>query len=80
MGRLSPKKDNRGGLKRRVFMNAIEIKPVEIIVIIAIAALLIFSLVFNIVRRKKGKNSCGCDCPSCAKKCDAGDDGKADGK
>ena len=44
-------------------------QPIEIIVIIA-ASLAVVSVIFSqIIRRKKGKTSCGCDCANCKRAC-----------
>lgn len=39
---------------------------VEWIVIAVAAAIVIFTVVAHIFRKKKGKNACGCDCSGCA--------------
>ena len=41
----------------------------EIILIIACAAIVIGSVVANIIRKKQGKTSCGCDCNICGGGC-----------
>ncbi len=42
---------------------------IEIIVII-VASLTVVSVIINsIIRRKKGKTSCGCDCSKCGRSC-----------
>lgn len=41
----------------------------EIILIAACAAVVIGVIVAAIVRKKKGKPSCGCDCANCSFKC-----------
>lgn len=44
-------------------------EPVEIIVLVAAVGLVAFTIIFNIIRKRKGKGCCGCDsCPS-AKHC-----------
>ena len=35
--------------------------PIEIVVLILAVALVVFTIVYNVVRRRKGKSSCGCD-------------------
>ena len=37
----------------------------EIILIVACSGLVISVIITAIIRKKKGKNSCGCDCSSC---------------
>lgn len=37
----------------------------EILIILAAVALVVFTIVFNVVRKQKGKSSCGCDCTCC---------------
>ena len=57
--------------------------PLEITVIAVAAALVVFTVIFNFVRRKKGKTSCGCDCAHCScASCHRKDDGgkKPNGK
>ncbi len=40
-------------------------QPIEIIVIAAAVLFVALVTIGAIVRRKKGKSSCGCDCSSC---------------
>ena len=35
---------------------------IEILISVCAAALVVFTVVFNAVRKKKGKSPCGCDC------------------
>ncbi len=45
-------------------------KAIEIIVLAAAIGIVAFTIIFNIVRRKKGKNCCGCDgCSNCVNCC-----------
>lgn len=39
-------------------------EPLEIIILIGAIALVVFTVVFNIVRKLRGKSSCGCDSKS----------------
>lgn len=41
-------------------------QPIEIIVIAATVLFVVGVTVWLIVRKKKGKTSCGCDCSSCS--------------
>lgn len=41
-------------------------KPLEIIILVGAIALVVFTIVFNIVRKKKGKTSCGCSTGACS--------------
>ena len=34
----------------------------EILIIVAAIAFVVSVTVYNVIRKKKGKNSCGCDC------------------
>ena len=43
--------------------------PIEIVAIVFASALVIFTIAYNILRRKKGKTSCGCDAPSKSSGC-----------
>lgn len=38
----------------------------EILIIVLAAAFVIGVTVWSVVRRKQGKNSCGCDCSHCS--------------
>lgn len=38
----------------------------EIILIVACSVLVVSVIVTSIIRKKKGKTSCGCDCSSCS--------------
>jgi hypothetical protein len=40
-------------------------EPLEIIILIAAIALVLFTVVFNVRRRIKRKPGCGCECGSC---------------
>ena len=41
-------------------------EPIEIIVIIACSLIVVGVIISSIINKKKGKNSCGCDCANCA--------------
>lgn len=41
-------------------------QPIEIIVIILAVSLVSFTIIYNIIRRKQGKSSCGGDCSKCS--------------
>lgn len=43
---------------------------VEIIVLILAIALVVFTIVYNIVGIRKNKSSCNCGCSGCSKTCD----------
>ena len=43
--------------------------PLEIIVIIACVLIVGGVIVTSIINKKKGKNSCGCDCKNCSMAC-----------
>ncbi len=49
-------------------------QPVEIIAVILAAGIVLFTVIFNIAKRKKGKSCCGCDCgcTDCGGKCPSG--------
>ncbi|MDR3186673.1 MAG: FeoB-associated Cys-rich membrane protein [Christensenellaceae bacterium] len=49
---------------------------VDVIVGIGAASLVVFSIIYAIVRKKKGKTSCGCDCPGCSGSCGCDKDEK----
>ena len=53
-------------------------EPIEIIVIILASLIVLSVLVCSIIRRKKGKTSCGCDCSSCGAKCHCNEKTKND--
>lgn len=40
-------------------------KPIDYILIIGIAALVVGVVIYLIVNKKKGKTSCGCGCSGC---------------
>lgn len=42
---------------------------IEVVVGGLAAGLVVFTIVFNVIRRKKGKSSCGCDCSGCKSGC-----------
>lgn len=44
-------------------------KPLEIIILIGAIALVIFTVVINIVKKRKGKLPCGCDIGNDNSKC-----------
>ncbi|MDR2091286.1 MAG: FeoB-associated Cys-rich membrane protein [Clostridiales bacterium] len=44
-------------------------ESIEIIILIAAIALVAFTVIYNIVKRKKGKTGCGCGCPDCGGSC-----------
>lgn len=44
-------------------------QPIEIIVIIAASLTVVSVIVSQIIRRKKGKTSCGCNCSNCKNSC-----------
>ena len=44
-------------------------QPIEIIVIIAASLTVVSVIVSQIIKRKKGKTSCGCDCANCKSNC-----------
>lgn len=58
-------------------------EPIEIVILILAVALVVFTIVYNVMRRRKGKSSCGCDtgksgksgCSSCPY-CDSCHSGK----
>ncbi len=41
-------------------------KPIEIIVITACVLIVGGVIISSIINRKKGKNSCGCNCSNCS--------------
>ena len=41
-------------------------RPIEIIVIIACVLIVGGVIATSIINKKKGKNSCGCDCANCS--------------
>lgn len=40
-------------------------KPIEIIILAVVILIFIVTILTAIIRKKKGKTSCGCDCSSC---------------
>ncbi len=44
-------------------------QPIEIIVIIACVLIVGGVIAKAIIDKKKGRNSCGCNCANCAKSC-----------
>lgn len=50
----------------------------EIILIVACAALVVGVTVAAVIRKKKGKPSCGCDCANCCANCKNGAASKKD--
>ena len=43
--------------------------PLEIIVIIACVLIVGSVIITSIINKKKGKNSCGCNCKNCSMSC-----------
>ncbi|MDR0752284.1 MAG: FeoB-associated Cys-rich membrane protein [Christensenellaceae bacterium] len=43
----------------------------EVLVGIGAGLLVLLSIVSAIIRKKKGKTSCGCDCPGCSGQCNS---------
>ncbi len=44
-------------------------QPIEIIVIVLSAIIVVGVIIMSIINKKKGKTSCGCDCGHCQKTC-----------
>ena len=44
-------------------------QPIEIIVIVVCALIVIGVITMSIINKKKGKTSCGCNCANCKNSC-----------
>lgn len=51
-------------------------QPIEIIVIAACSLIVAGVIIAAVIRKKKGKTSCGCDCSSCPGHCRCAEDKK----
>ena len=54
-------------------------QPIEIIVVILSVAIMASVIICSIIRKKRGKTGCGCDCADCAH-CSACRSGKSSPK
>lgn len=42
---------------------------VSVVIAVVAVGLVVFAIVYHIVRKKQGKTGCGCDCPGCPGHC-----------